>query len=163
MAQRSHSFDAELYPLVSFHFSRVNGNKSVSARCPPTPRKNEASVSARPTWPTRTEGRCPYAHVHIARQPRMAGRAAWWACAEGVARNVGRESASEWEVGIVARNVSCSGRPGRQEIFGPVMSILKFSTPDEAIRRANQSNYGDPAPRGPGGQSRAAGARRAAA
>ncbi len=30
-----------------------------------------------------------------------------------------------------------------QEIFGPVMSILKFSTVDEAIRRANQSSYGD--------------------
>jgi len=30
----------------------------------------------------------------------------------------------------------------KEEIFGPVMSILKFSTVDEAIRRANQSSYG---------------------
>ena len=30
----------------------------------------------------------------------------------------------------------------REEIFGPVMSILKFKDLDEVIRRANDSNYG---------------------
>mmetsp|Transcript_38020 Transcript_38020/g.36409 ORF Transcript_38020/g.36409 Transcript_38020/m.36409 type:complete len:110 (+) Transcript_38020:1187-1516(+) len=30
----------------------------------------------------------------------------------------------------------------REEIFGPVMSILKFKTVDEVIQRANDSNYG---------------------
>ena len=30
----------------------------------------------------------------------------------------------------------------REEIFGPVMSILKFSDTDEVIRRANDSRYG---------------------
>lgn len=30
----------------------------------------------------------------------------------------------------------------REEIFGPVMSILKFKTVEEVIRRANDSNYG---------------------
>jgi len=30
----------------------------------------------------------------------------------------------------------------REEIFGPVMQILKFKTMDEAIERANDSNYG---------------------
>lgn len=30
----------------------------------------------------------------------------------------------------------------REEIFGPVMSILKFRTLDEAIKRANKSEYG---------------------
>jgi aldehyde dehydrogenase (NAD+) len=30
----------------------------------------------------------------------------------------------------------------REEIFGPVMSILKFKTIDEAISRANDSPYG---------------------
>ena len=30
----------------------------------------------------------------------------------------------------------------REEIFGPVMSILKFRTIDEVIKRANSSNYG---------------------
>lgn len=30
----------------------------------------------------------------------------------------------------------------KEEVFGPVMTILKFSTLDEAIKRANNSNYG---------------------
>jgi aldehyde dehydrogenase (NAD+) len=30
----------------------------------------------------------------------------------------------------------------KEEIFGPVMSILKFKTIDEVIQRANSSNYG---------------------
>ena len=30
----------------------------------------------------------------------------------------------------------------REEIFGPVMSILKFKDTDEVIRRANDSRYG---------------------
>ena len=30
----------------------------------------------------------------------------------------------------------------REEIFGPVMSVLKFKTLDEVIERANNSEYG---------------------
>ena len=30
----------------------------------------------------------------------------------------------------------------REEIFGPVMSILGYDTEEEAIRRANDTNYG---------------------
>merc|ERR1719242_861961 len=30
----------------------------------------------------------------------------------------------------------------REEIFGPVMSILKFKTVEEVIQRANDTNYG---------------------
>ena len=30
----------------------------------------------------------------------------------------------------------------REEIFGPVQSILKFSTMEEIIQRANATNYG---------------------
>lgn len=30
----------------------------------------------------------------------------------------------------------------KDEIFGPVMSIMKFSSTDEVIARANNSNYG---------------------
>ena len=30
----------------------------------------------------------------------------------------------------------------REEIFGPVMSILSFATEDEVIKRANATHYG---------------------
>jgi len=39
-------------------------------------------------------------------------------------------------------DVSDDMRICREEIFGPVLSVLKFSTIDEAIKRANQSDYG---------------------
>lgn len=39
-------------------------------------------------------------------------------------------------------NVTDDMKIAREEIFGPVMSILKFKTLDEAIRRANKSMYG---------------------
>ena len=30
----------------------------------------------------------------------------------------------------------------KEEVFGPVMQILKFQTLEEAVKRANNSNYG---------------------
>ncbi|OAF69454.1 hypothetical protein A3Q56_02808, partial [Intoshia linei] len=39
-------------------------------------------------------------------------------------------------------NVSDDMRICKEEIFGPVMSILKFKTEEEVIARANNSNYG---------------------
>ena len=30
----------------------------------------------------------------------------------------------------------------KEEIFGPVLSIFKFKTTEEVIRRANDTNYG---------------------
>ena len=38
--------------------------------------------------------------------------------------------------------VSASNRVAREEIFGPVLSILTFRTPEEAIERANNTCYG---------------------
>ncbi len=38
--------------------------------------------------------------------------------------------------------VTASHRIAREEIFGPVLSILTFRTPEEAIERANNSPYG---------------------
>jgi aldehyde dehydrogenase (NAD+) len=38
--------------------------------------------------------------------------------------------------------VSLSSRIAREEIFGPVLSILTFRTPDEAIEKANNTMYG---------------------
>ncbi len=39
-------------------------------------------------------------------------------------------------------NVSPAHRIAREEIFGPVLSILTFRTPDEAIEKANNTPYG---------------------
>ena len=38
--------------------------------------------------------------------------------------------------------VSLSSRIAREEIFGPVLSVLTFRTPDEAIEKANNTMYG---------------------
>jgi len=38
--------------------------------------------------------------------------------------------------------VSQSSRIAREEIFGPVLSVLTFRTPDEAIEKANNTMYG---------------------
>lgn len=42
----------------------------------------------------------------------------------------------------VFSNVTDDMRIAREEIFGPVQQILKFKTTDEAIERANATNYG---------------------
>ncbi len=42
----------------------------------------------------------------------------------------------------VFTNVSQSMRIAREEIFGPVLSVLTFRTPDEAIVKANNTPYG---------------------
>ncbi len=39
-------------------------------------------------------------------------------------------------------NVTSSSRIAREEIFGPVLSIMTFRTPDEAIEKANNTQYG---------------------
>ena len=38
--------------------------------------------------------------------------------------------------------VSLSQRIAREEIFGPVLSILTFRTPEEAVEKANNTPYG---------------------
>jgi len=39
-------------------------------------------------------------------------------------------------------NVTQSSRIAREEIFGPVLSVMTFRTPDEAIEKANNTQYG---------------------
>ncbi|HEY8818532.1 MAG TPA: aldehyde dehydrogenase family protein [Candidatus Limnocylindrales bacterium] len=39
-------------------------------------------------------------------------------------------------------NVAQSHRIAREEIFGPVLSVLTFRTPDEAVEKANNTVYG---------------------
>ena len=38
--------------------------------------------------------------------------------------------------------MSQSHRIAREEIFGPVLSVLTFRTPDEAVAKANNTQYG---------------------
>ena len=47
-------------------------------------------------------------------------------------------------------NVAQSHRIAREEIFGPVLSVLTFRTPDEAVETANNPEYGLPAGGGTG-------------
>jgi aldehyde dehydrogenase (NAD+) len=42
----------------------------------------------------------------------------------------------------VFTGVSQSHRIAREEIFGPVLSVLTFRTPDEAVQKANNTPYG---------------------
>jgi aldehyde dehydrogenase (NAD+) len=47
-----------------------------------------------------------------------------------------------WFAPTLFTNVSQSHRIAREEIFGPVLSILTFRTPDEAVEKANNTPYG---------------------
>jgi aldehyde dehydrogenase (NAD+) len=47
-----------------------------------------------------------------------------------------------WFAPTVFTDVSQSHRIAREEIFGPVLSVLTFRTPDEAITKANNTPYG---------------------
>lgn len=47
-----------------------------------------------------------------------------------------------WFAPTVFTNVSATHRIAREEIFGPVLSVLTFRTPDEAIAKANNTPYG---------------------
>ena len=47
-----------------------------------------------------------------------------------------------WFAPAVFTNVSQSYRIAQEEIFGPVLSVLTFRTPDEAVEKANNTAYG---------------------
>lgn len=47
-----------------------------------------------------------------------------------------------WFPPTVFTGVAASDRIAREEIFGPVLSVLTFRTPDEAIAKANNTPYG---------------------
>jgi acyl-CoA reductase-like NAD-dependent aldehyde dehydrogenase len=47
-----------------------------------------------------------------------------------------------WFPPTVFTGVAQSHRIAREEIFGPVLSVLTFRTPDEAVAKANNTPYG---------------------
>jgi aldehyde dehydrogenase (NAD+) len=47
-----------------------------------------------------------------------------------------------WFPPSVITGVTASHRVAQEEIFGPVLSVMTFRTPDEAIERANNTPYG---------------------
>ena len=47
-----------------------------------------------------------------------------------------------WFVPTLFTNVTQSYRIAQEEIFGPVLSVLTFRTPEEAIEKANNTPYG---------------------
>ena len=69
--------------------------------------------------------------------------------------NIGQKQGAQLELGgkrvgtkgwfvepTVFSNVNDDMTIAKEEIFGPVMTIMKFKTVDEIIERANNSNYG---------------------
>jgi aldehyde dehydrogenase (NAD+) len=47
-----------------------------------------------------------------------------------------------WYPPTFLTNVTASHRVAREEIFGPVLSVMTFRTPEEALERANNTPYG---------------------
>ncbi len=47
-----------------------------------------------------------------------------------------------WFAPTIFTNVSLAHRIAREEIFGPVLSVLTFRTPSEAVEKANNTPYG---------------------
>ena len=47
-----------------------------------------------------------------------------------------------WHRPTLFTNVANSHRIAREEIFGPVLSVMTFRTPEEAVEKANNTSYG---------------------
>jgi aldehyde dehydrogenase (NAD+) len=47
-----------------------------------------------------------------------------------------------WFAPSMFTGVAMSHRIAREEIFGPVLSVLTFRTPEEAVEKANNTSYG---------------------
>ncbi len=65
--------------------------------------------------------------------------------AEGATRHTSAcvlPSEGYWFAPTVFTDVAQSHRIAREEIFGPVLSVLTFRTPEEAVAKANNTTYG---------------------
>ena len=57
-------------------------------------------------------------------------------------RRAACRSRGYWFAPTVFTNVAQSYRIAQEEIFGPVLSVLTFRTPEEAVEKANNTPYG---------------------
>ena len=55
---------------------------------------------------------------------------------------IARPAKGYWFPPSVITGVTASHRVAQEEIFGPVLSVMTFRTPEEAIERANNTPYG---------------------
>ena len=70
-------------------------------------------------------------------------------CAAGVAEGADMHQSAcalptkgYWHAPTMFTNVAMSQRIAREEIFGPVLVVSTFRTPDEAVQKANDTSYG---------------------
>src|SRR5690606_8258767 len=57
-------------------------------------------------------------------------------------KQVRKETGGYFVEPTIFDNVSNTMRIAREEIFGPVLSVLSFKTPEEAVQIANDTHYG---------------------
>ncbi|GMA88308.1 hypothetical protein GCM10025868_35580 [Angustibacter aerolatus] len=84
--------------------------------------------------------------INSAEQPGPDHRA-WSTPARPRVPPAGRRPASlptsgYWFAPTVFTGVSSTHRIAREEVFGPVLSVLTFRTPEEAVSKANNTQYG---------------------
>ena len=69
-------------------------------------------------------------------------RAGWRRAPSCTSRRAGCRSKGYWFAPTMFTNVAQSYRIAQEEIFGPVLSVLTFRTPEEAVEKANNTPYG---------------------
>ena len=82
-------------------------------------------------------------------RPRPCAARPWSLCSPAAEEGAERWSApcelpdrGFWFAPTIFTGVTQAHRIAREEIFGPVLSVLTFRTPDEAIEKANNTPYG---------------------
>ena len=73
---------------------------------------------------------------------RSSSRAGSKRAPRSTSRRASFPSAGYWFVPTLFTNVAQSYRIAQEEIFGPVLSVLTFRTPEEAVEKANNTPYG---------------------
>ena len=114
----------------SVHDEVIARLRAGSARCGSATRWTRTPTSARSTPPSSWSGSasCP---TSVRRRAPSAG-----------SRRASSPTAGFWFPPTVFTDVSPAHRIARDEIFGPVLSVLTFRTPDEAVAKANNTTYG---------------------